>query len=45
MTAHSKIGSRAFAREVDMTDTKVDFEHLSIADALQQLNVDPKTGL
>ena len=28
-----------------MTDTKIDFEHLSIADALQQLNVDPKTGL
>ena len=28
-----------------MPDTKIDFEHLSITDALKQLNVDPQTGL
>jgi H+-transporting ATPase len=28
-----------------MAETKIDYEHLSIADALQQLNVDPKIGL
>jgi hypothetical protein len=28
-----------------MPETKIDFEHISLADALQQLNVDPKVGL
>jgi H+-transporting ATPase len=28
-----------------MPETKIDFEHLSLAGALQQLNVDPKVGL
>ena len=28
-----------------MAETKIDREHLSIADALQQLNVDSKIGL